>query len=428
MDRDLQLNGSDYLMLGFDRELRRRGYAGNTCQIILQLAGRISPEMLTGRLRLQSSQHPVLHCRPGGCLNPRWMPRGDRSSPAVRVHRHEPELLQKLLNEPLATRQGELTRLDLIEREAGRMDVVFTWSHALMDGVGGEAFLASLGNPESNPATASGRSSSTAVPTAFGQVPLRERARRAWKYLHYLDQFRHAQPRTLNDRLPGEPARLHCRVERLSPEETRRAREHGVRLCGMLGDGQFHAAAATVELHELHRRLGRTSPSYVLPVPVSLRRKGSVEPWFGNQVTMLMFQFLPEQLDSVAGAVAALKAQTTQAMRIGLIESGCMLSGMFRFLPLPLYMRILKRGMGGEICSLFFGDTATVNPGLENFLGVPVVDFAHVAAVTPSPGLGVIFYYFRGELRITVVHSSRSLTPLEAGEFAGRLRARLLNP
>jgi len=59
---------------------------------------------------------------------------------------------------------------------------------------------------------------------------------------------------------------------------------------------------------------------------------------------------------------------------------------------------------------------------------VPVLDFAHVAAVTPSPGLGVIFYYFRGQLRVTIVHSSRSLTEAEAAEFASSLRRRLLNP
>jgi hypothetical protein len=428
MARDPQLNGSDYLMLGFDRELRRCGYAGNACQIVLHLAGRVSPETLTARLRALWTQHPLVSCRPGGFFTPRWKPCYAARPPAVSMHRRAPGMVERILNQPLATHRGELMRLDLIEREDGRMDLVFTWSHALMDGVGGEAFLACLGSIDFRPPAAPVSARTTIAASTIGQVPLRERARRAWKYLHYLDQFRHAQPRTLNNRLRHERPALNCRVERFSLEETRRAREHGVRLCGVLGNGQFHAAVATVELHQLHQRLGRLSPSYVLPVPVSLRRKGTVEPVFGNQVTLLMFQFLPEQLATVASAITSLKAQTTQVMRLGLVESGCMLSGMFRFLPLPLYMGILKRGMGGEICSLFFGDTSTVNPGLECFLGVPVSDFAHVAAVTPSPGLGVIFYYFRGELRVTVVHSSHSLSTDEAAEFAAGLRQRLLNP
>lgn len=429
MPRDPQLNGSDYLMLSFDRELRQRGYAGNTCQIILQLEGRIDPEQLTERLRAQWLHRPLLSTRPGGWLIPQWKPCGNGSPPRLRLHRHAPGLREKLFNEPLATRRGELARVDLIQHEPGGMDLIFTWSHALMDGVGGEAFLASLGNPRSSPTSpvTPAPLRSTAAPASGTPTNRRERARLAWKYLHYLDQFRRAAPRSLNDRLRSGPARLHYRVERFSREQTQRARELGMSLCGVVGDGQFHAAVAMVELHRLHQRLGHASPSYVLPVPVSLRRKGSVEPMFGNQVTMLMFQFLPEQLDSLASAIAALKEQTTQVMRLGLIESGCMLSGMFRFLPLPVYMKILKRGMGGEICSLFFGDTAAVNPGLENFLSVRVANFTHVAAVTPSPGLGVIFYYFRGELRVTIVHSSRSLTEEEVNGFASGLRRQLLS-
>ena len=43
-----------------------------------------------------------------------------------------------------------------------------------------------------------------------------------------------------------------------------------------------------------------------------------------------------------------------------------------------------------------------------NFLGVRVENFTHIAAVTPSPGLGVIFYYFRGELRVSIIHATDS--------------------
>src|SRR5688572_3303546 len=120
MARDLQLNGCDYLMLGFDRELRKGGFAGNVCQIVLNLGNRIAAETLIERLRAQWAQHPLLSFRPGGLVTPRWKRCGAVLPPQVRVHRHEPALEQRILNEPLATRRGELMRLDLIENEAGR--------------------------------------------------------------------------------------------------------------------------------------------------------------------------------------------------------------------------------------------------------------------------------------------------------------------
>ena len=153
-----------------------------------------------------------------------------------------------------------------------------------------------------------------------------------------------------------------------------------------------------------------------------------VEPLFSNQIDMLMLKFLPEQLESVEKTVAALKAQTSQALRENSISYGRKLSELFSFLPLPIYMAVLKHGLKGEICSLFFGDTAAVNPKLESFLGATVENFTHVAAVTPAPGLGVIFYYFRGELRVSVVHAKTVLNESEAADFSAAIRNRLLNP
>ena len=59
---------------------------------------------------------------------------------------------------------------------------------------------------------------------------------------------------------------------------------------------------------------------------------------------------------------------------------------------------------------------------------MPVENFTHIAAVTPSPGLGVIFYYFRNELRVSIVHARTVLDEAEAAGFATALRQRLLNP
>lgn len=417
------LNGCDYLMLGFDYELRRHGFAGNSCQMTLELESAIPASDLQDRLATLAAHYPILGAHPGGVVRPRWkMPRQTAPVPRVRVHRDEPTVRERICNERLETSRGELVRFDLLERSGPGMTLVFTWSHALMDAPGAEQFLAQAGR--------------TDLPLPEAQVDvvrrprlsLPARCRLAWKSIHHLDRFCEAAPRSLGSRHVRAPARLRHQVEKFSVSETERVRANGVRLCGMLGDAQFHAAVAMLELHALHQRLGRKSPSYVLPLPVGLRPKGSAGLLFSNQVAMLMLQFLPEHLDSAATTVAAIKAQTEKAMRAGLLESGVVLSELFRFLPLPIYMAILKQGLRGEICSIFYGDTAAVNPLLTSFMGVTVNDLTHVAAVTPSPGIGVIFYYFRAELRVTVLHSAKILNDAEAAGFAAGLRARLLNP
>ena len=428
MSGKLLLNGSDYLMLGFDHELRRLGYAGNSCQIILELGSSFPRARLEKRILEVCSRWPIVRARPGGMFRPQWKPgRNGGPTPSVRVHRDQEGLDQQLINESLASDRGELLRFDLIEREGGgACRLMFSWAHALMDAPSAEYILALLGREdlqmpaEPRPATN--------APAAASRSKFSARVKLAWKTLYRIEKMGVKGPRSLGTRHSDAPRALGYRIERFSAEESKKVRDNAVRLCGLLGAAQFHAAASIVELDRLHKRLNKPSPSYVLPVPVGLRLKGAVEPIFSNQVTMLMTQFLTEDSATVERVATLLKGEMQEAMRTDMLESGRVLSDLFRFLPRSPYMAVLKKGLGGEICSLFYGDTAAVNPNLTTFLGAPILDFAHVAAITPSPGIGVIFYYFQGALRVTVLHLLPILSPDEAAEFGLRLRKRLLEP
>jgi len=422
MKSEQPLNGSDQLMRGFDFESRRHGFAGNQCQVILELASKISLSTLLARMTALQKDLPIINARMGGLFKPRWkINAGSKRVVAVELHSDKPGLRQKLLNQPLNIKRGKLMRFDLIERTDGRMDVIFTWAHTLMDATAAEHFLTAVSDEK------------IVLPTANPQPPgapakWPERLELMKKSVEQLDKFCEQQPRALKTRHTAAPRELSYRVEKFTAEETKTIRANGSKLCGILGDAQFHAVAAALELHRLHQKLGAATKSYILPMPVGLRPKGRIEPLFSNQIDMLMLQFLPEQLEAADKAVAALKAQTAQALRENSIGYGRKLSELFSFLPLPIYMAVLKHGLKGEVCSLFFGDTAAVNPKLEHFLGVPVNNFTHIAAVTPSPGLGVIYYYFRGELRVSIVHAQTVLSEAEAADFATALRNRLLNP
>jgi len=419
MPGDLPLNGSDYLMLGFDYELRRQGYPGNSCQIILELDRAISADALRQRLSTLAQRHPILASRPAGWISPRWS--SVACVPSVLSHLEQPGLRETLCDTPLNIHRGELFRFDLIER-AGATDIVFTWAHALMDAPSAEHFLAVVGREELP-------QPSTAAVAPRPKKPLKEHFQLARKNVNQLSDFCKAAPRTVGVRFPqAAKVQRHC-VEKFTAEQTARIRANGVKLCGALGDAQFHAAVAMMELHRLQQRIGKPSPSYVLPVPVSLRPKGAVEPVFSNQIAMLMVQFLPEHLDNTTAAVATLKTQLAQSLRDRRIEAGIAITELSRGLPFPLYLYILKHhGLRGEICSFFYGDVANVSPLLMTFLGADITDFTHIGATTPSPGIGAIFYYFGGKLRVTVFYLETHFSAKEARDFAAGLRGRLLNP
>jgi len=113
-------------MLGFDRDLRRLGFAGNSCQIILELSTAIDLAALEKRVAELARQNPILTARPARGWTPQWKPTG--TLPRVRVHQNTGDLPQNLFNEPLDLQHGELIRFDLVGKK-----LFFTWSHALMD-------------------------------------------------------------------------------------------------------------------------------------------------------------------------------------------------------------------------------------------------------------------------------------------------------
>ncbi len=111
MRNNARLNGCDYLMLGFDHELRRGGFAGNLCQIVLELGSAISLDALKKRLGDLINHFPILRARPGGMVFPRWNSLGHAATaPQIRMHSGEPALARKIFNEPLAMNRGELLR------------------------------------------------------------------------------------------------------------------------------------------------------------------------------------------------------------------------------------------------------------------------------------------------------------------------------
>jgi len=181
-------------------------------------------------------------------------------------------------------------------------------------------------------------------------------------------------------------------------------------------------------LQKFQAQLGYPSPSFVLPVPVGMRPKGNVEPLFSNEVTSMLIQLLPQHLNSIADAVASIKSQTAHAMREGIVDGCVAFVDFLRILPRPAYMKFMRTGLKGEICSIFYGNTAAVSPHVTIFCGAKILDFAHLAAVPELPGIGIIFFQFQGLLRVTVAHLAETLTEAEAAQYAAAVRTRLLNP
>ena len=438
----LILNGADRLMAAFDYTMRKQHYAGNLSQIILRLTQAISPNLLGNRLNEALIKNPLLTAaytkkffRP-----PQWETKPLTVTASDMIHVHETteagpdahQITEEVFNTTMGLEEGPLLRLDLINHPDNAMTVVMTWPHTLMDSHGGEFLLTWLGGKDL-PGMESWLEDRGA-PQCYSRRVITQNGMHALfkgaeNTLDQVEAFNIEKVKTLP---PGNGAAqrpvLRYSAFTFSEEETKSIGQHASKKCGFLGTTDYFLSTSLVTLHELHKRKGCPSKNYVFTLPVDMRKKATSVPMVSNQESFLFYQFLPDSLTSLATAIEACKKQTSESMKFNRLVSTASLLQLIRFLPSFLYMLRLKMSTGGEIASLFFANTGSISKDLDFFLGSEVTSFIHVPSVTERPGIGLVFYQFRGQLCGTIVWSDQVLTRNDIREFKNDLRRVMLDP
>jgi hypothetical protein len=435
------LNGTDCLMLAFDHQLKKEGFAGNLAQIVLGLERPVDAAVINNRLQRLVKRFPILAARLKRQILkriPYWeTSRADETEyPMVFTHAFgksiqaaELEMRKReLLNKPFQTAKGEWMRLDLLDLPDGTMEVVLTWHHALMDAHGAEYFLYLLGDEKARcPESAIGGQCGALAPfdryTAGARF--KEKWRMADKAFAHVTRIGLVPPISLYT-IGGESIfpRFDYRILAFSADESRKVLEEGWKICGILNNSFYFMAAVMMEFHGLHKERGIETPSYVISFPISLRKIGTRYPMFTNQAATLLYAFTSGDISDFASMVRQIKAQAQDAISRGMLPSNIAMTDIARGLPSWVYARKVKQALKGEIVSLVFA-----NPGdtrLAAFLGAEVTYQHHIPTIVTPPGIGIVFYRSRGKLHLTLTFAVGLLTPEEAAGLLEKVRFRLL--
>lgn len=442
--KPLALNGTDCLMLAFDYQMRKLGFAGNLAQVVLGIPDPISERQLRKRLETIADQYAIMTAKQKRSLIKR-IPFWDISSSAGRKHPHilfhpcrqgaawedSHALKRKILNSPLQNKNGEWLRLDLIELPSGGMEVVLTWSHALMDAHGAEYLLYMLGNGESNLPPApigwarEGRPSK--MEQRIAAVNFFEKCRQARRAFSWIDDMATRGPVSLftvnRKRIAN---RLDFRVLSFTASESDQIRQGIKASCGPLQESAYYMASVLLAFQGLFREIGIDEKSSVVSFPVNLRKIGTRFPVFTNQAGTLLYEFQPHDLENFPSAVNAFKSQTQKAVVQDALFANLCLMDLSRVLPSWYYIKKTKQSMKGEIASLVFANPGRAFSGLSRFMEREVSYLHHVPTVVAPPGVGVIFSSFEGRLSMTLVWVEGVLDGKRADLLTAEIRTRLL--
>jgi len=436
------LTGADCFLRAFDHEIARFNGASHLSQLVLRLGPGFDVERLRKLLHEAAAAQPMLRApvrRRFGVGAPVYQlaaaPR--RPTPPVELHEADgasnagaafPALFAQRLNQPQALRRGDLLRFDAVRYAGGRAgtDLAMTWQHLLFDGSGSERFIRWLdecfrGARGVGELPSPGELDPPAGPArSLGERGAAARAWQAW-----LDGFAAPPPRSLAGPRRRVPQALAWDVLTLGEDETERVVAEAGRRAGFLTPMLYYLALAIRAHHAVARARGLDPSSYVVPLPVNLRRRGSEGALFRTHVSLFWFQVLPDEVDDLDGLLAALKTQRLAAIKAGQVENGVDAMSFARFAPTRLYTAMARRGFGGELCSFFFAFTGEFLGGLERFLGAEIHNAFHVAPVPPSPGSCVAMSLRGGRLNVTHARQAGVFTAAEQARFWGALRADL---
>jgi len=393
--------------------------ASHVSQLVLRLGPGFDPQAFRRQLRAAVVANPILHApiRRTLSLGPpayRIADARPETAPQLYVHpsaeRHEqiPEILQNQMNRPFSGRQGQLLRFDLVPYKEGAAgyDMAMTWLHLLFDGTGSEVFLRWLqachegrGRPDELPAD-----DTSAAPGMPPELLARERGRRATAWQRRMAAVAAPPARSLAGPLRRTPQALRYTLTRLDAQASQTATQRAQEKAGFLTPMLYYLAAALRAHHAVFLARGADPVSYVVPLPVNMRPKGSALAIFRTRVSLLWFRVLPEQLADFDSLLAVLKQQRREAIKAGQVENGVIAMDYARFAPMRVYTHMARRSMRGELCSFFFAWTGEFAAGLSDFFGAPVHNGFHAPAVPPSPGSALALSSFRGRLNATHVH------------------------
>jgi hypothetical protein len=169
------------------------------------------------------------------------------------------------------------------------------------------------------------------------------------------------------------------------------------------------------------RARGNVPESYVVPLPVDLRPKGGEGGVFRTRVSMIWLQVRADRVHDLALLLADLKEVRRRAIREHQVENGVAAMDYALRAPARLYARMTRRALRGELCSFFFGYTASFCDGLEEFFGARLLDGFHAPSVPPSPGSGVVFSLCGTHLNVTHVRQQGVLSEAELALFRAAL-------
>lgn len=410
-------NPLDFYFFAADQAMRRIGLPGTSIHLCLELKGRVDVDGLRRALSAIYRLYPAAGARLERSAitgNPRWRLDAAPPDPAGAVTLIElpgandaavHDRIEALLNEPIDAERLPPLRFVIIRGQPEGDRLIARWTHALMDGRGGVTLVEELDrlyreSPDPDTCVSVGDELRDDFGDLIRKAPL---VLAPGDFLDGSCGLRPAQWRTarLTDGLTlNRLGSARFMLRRLTPEQTRRAKEVSLRVCGIARFGDFTRACAIRALDRVMPRPLPPNAGYCTLNLIDHRKRRQIAPVCRN-LTSALPMYVPATVAPDRKAVADLaRDQMARLIESGTILRRLAVAHRIAFIPAGALINVLQRGLSaaamnrlasgmGNAPSLPLGLIGSFSRKMPTFCGAELTNIFGLRPVPFQTGISV---------------------------------------
>jgi len=420
-DKLVKVGETDAYVFATESRMGRQQGRHVSCTV-LELPSAPDFEKLRTALKETMRRHPMLASETSRAFPSfkAWYVQSALAAQTIPLILHEgtskESLLDFLLNDAgpsLEKPQRCHVRMDAITHPDSRCDLILTWRHIVLDGVGAEWLIREIAALCIDPAAES-VAPGFSHPADSKLSSLQERWLATRPMLDHLMDLLKTGIRSLTP-AGAKIGRMKFSRVTLTWEQTEEIKRRAAAISGPLVQTPFYLACAILAHHAVWERFRGGSPEQdVVALPMQERPRGKPGPIFRNNVSVMFLHTAKEEANSLESLTASLIRRQQEIMRAKLPDSFAEMQRWMMVLPSPLYAKFLDIQMKGQTTSFHHSHTGLFAGGLESIAGIPITNAWHVPGFYGPPGTGVFVGEHRGRMTVTTSWRDGVLTAGEA--------------
>ena len=414
----IPFTGFDGFLLTLDKHYRKLNLEGNICYYVIDLDREISFYEFSDRILSNSylnDIHSLKAIKPNPISKPFWV--STNKTNLIIEECESDEIIPLKVQARKLTPDTSMLAFDLVKRSIGRSSVILSWHHLILDGYGASLLLQHL----------------------FDVIDTMELYKKddqifnlstflsAAKAKFFIDRSSRSPISTLVSKKVEIKGFGKLRVLTFGQKEMQSIDASAIKNKARFGRSAYYLTCASRAVNAVLERRNQTVANFWIPVPRDDRKKGAKGPLIGNRLSFLFYRISNRNMLNISDCVEAVNSQMLGQIKSKIPQAYNHLMNYMKWLPLNIYLYLIKRRSGNSIASFLFTIAADHPINLTDVCGSKITNALSIPANPCPPGLTFAFMKFKDSLQLMMLYHQEAISDEEIVFMEKHIHYELVN-